>query len=309
LLYHAHFNVPDHPLNDSVTLLRIISIVFPVLVIVLVGWAYGKRHGVEMGGANQLNMDIFVPALVFSALADKSFTLAGHWSLALGTFLMAVGSGVIGRLIAPRLGVTPNALVITMMFNNCGNLGLPLALLAFGPAGLPGAVVMFLVINLLQFSFGIWLLDHHARWWNFWRSPVILAAVAGLAVSISGFTLWPPLQLAIKMLGDVSIPLALFALGVRIAQSHVNHDLRVGIIGALARPAAGILLSWLLAVLLGLQGQEKAMLIIFGALPPAVINYIFAERYQQAPHEVAAIVLVGNVAAILIVPLVLAAVL
>ena len=303
------FDAPDSPLNEPVTLLRILAIVFPVLAIALVGWAYGKRRGVEMGGANQLNMDIFIPALVFSALADKSFTLAGHWNLALGAFLMAVGSGIIGRLLAPRVGIAPNALVITMMFNNCGNLGLPLALLAFGPEGLPGAVVMFLVLNLLQFSFGIWLLDHQARWWNFWRSPVILAAAAGLAVSISGFALWPPLQLAIKMLGDVSIPLALFALGVRIAHSHVNHDLRVGIIGALARPAAGILLSWLLATLLGLQGQEKAMLIIFGALPPAVINYVFAERYQQAPHQVAAIVLVGNIAAIVVVPLVLAAVL
>lgn len=296
-------------MNEPVTLLRIFSIVFPVLAIALVGWAYGKRRGVEMGGANQLNMDIFIPALVFSAMADKSFTLAGHWNLALGAFLMAAGSGIIGRLLAPRLGIAPKVLVITMMFNNCGNLGLPLALLAFGPEGLPGAVVMFLVINLMQFSFGIWLLDHHARWWNFWRSPVILAAAAGLAVSFSGIALWPPLQLAIKMLGDVSIPLALFALGVRIAHSHVNHDLRVGVIGALARPAAGISLSWLLATLLGLQGQEKAMLIIFGALPPAVINYVFAERYQQAPHQVAAIVLVGNVAAILVVPLVLAAVL
>jgi predicted permease len=303
------FDAPDSPLNEPVTLLRILAIVFPVLAIALVGWAYGKRRGVEMGGANQLNMDIFIPALVFSALADKSFTLAGHWNLALGAFLMAVGSGIIGRLLAPRVGIAPNALVITMMFNNCGNLGLPLALLAFGPEGLPGAVVMFLVMNLLQFSFGIWLLDHHARWWDFWRSPVILAAAAGLAVSFSSFSLWPPLQLAIKMLGDVSIPLALFALGVRIAHSHVNHDLRVGVIGALARPAAGISLSWLLATLLGLQGQEKAMLIIFGALPPAVINYVFAERYQQAPHQVAAIVLVGNIAAILVVPLVLAAVL
>ena len=64
-------------------------------------------------------------AEVFSALADKSFTLAGHWNLALGAFLMATGSGVIGYFLAPRLGIAPKVLVITMMFNNCGNLGLP----------------------------------------------------------------------------------------------------------------------------------------------------------------------------------------
>jgi len=300
--------VPDSPLNDPVTLLRIISIVFPVLAIALVGWAYGKRHGVEMSGANQLNMDIFVPALVFSALADKSFTLAGHWSLALGTFLMAAGSGIVGRLLAPRMGVTPNALVITMMFNNCGNLGLPLAYLAFGDEGLAAAVVMFMVSNLMHFSFGNWYLDHHAKWWNAWRYPVILAALAGLAVSFSGVEIWEPLRVAIKMLGDVSIPLALFALGVRIAQSRVTA-LRIGFIGALVRPAAGILLTWLLAMVLGLQGEQKAMCIIFGALPPAVINYVFAERYHQGPDEVSAIVLIGNIAAVLVIPLVLAVVL
>jgi hypothetical protein len=295
-------------LNEPVTFLRILSIVFPVLAIVLVGWAYGRRQEVEMAGANQINMDIFIPALVFSALADRSFVLAGHQGLALGAFLMIVGSGMVGWMIAKSSGISPKIIVPSMMFNNCGNLGLPLAALAFGREGLTAAVVMFLVSNLMHFSFGNWFLDHHAKWWNVWRAPVIIAAFAGLGVSFMGLALWQPLQLAIKMLGDVSIPMALFALGIRIAQSQVN-DIRVGFIGGLARPAAGILLSWLLAMLLGLEGQQKAMLIIFGALPPAMINYLFAERYQQGPNEVAAIVLIGNIAAILVMPLVLAAVL
>jgi predicted permease len=61
--------------------------------------------------------------------------------------------------------------------------------------------------------------------------------------------------------------------------------------------------------LLGLEGQDQAMLILFGALPPAVINYVFAERHEQSPDKVAAIVLTGNIAAIVIIPVVLAIVL
>ncbi len=261
-----------------------------------------------MTGANQVNMDIFIPALVFSALADRSFALAGHQGLALGAFLMIIGSGLAGWAIARLSDTSPKILVPSMMFNNCGNLGLPLAALAFGREGLTAAVVMFLVSNLMHFSFGNWFLDHQAKWWNVWRTPVIIAALAGLVVSFLGLVLWQPLQLAIKMLGDVSIPMALFALGIRIAQSQVQ-DIRLGFIGGLARPAVGILISWLLAMLLGLESLQKAMLIIFGALPPAMINYIFAERYQQGPNQVAAIVLVGNVAAIAVMPLVLAVVL
>lgn len=302
------FDPRDADLNETVSLMRITSILFPVFAIVLAGWAYGRRGRVEMADSNRINMDIFVPALVFSALADRSFDLVGHQALAMGALLMILGSGLAGWGIARLAGIPHTVLLPPMMFNNCGNLGLPVAALAFGQEGLAAGVVMFLVSNLLHFSFGVWLLDHRTRWWNVWRSPVILAALAGLVVSFSKLALWQPLQLAIKMLGDVSIPLALFALGVRIADTCVTH-LRTGFIGAIGRPVSGILFAWLAAQLLGLEGQQKALLIIFGALPPAMINYVFAERYRQGPNEVATIVLVGNIAAILILPAVLAIVL
>lgn len=295
-------------MNEPVTLLRILSIVFPILAIVLVGWAYARRRAVDMATPNQANLDIFVPALVFSALADRSFDLVGHQAFAIGFFLMIIGSGLIAWIVAKASGVSPKVLVPTAMFNNNGNLGLPLAVLAFGQEGLAAAIVMFMVGNLMHFSFGNWYLDHHAKWWNAWRYPVVLAALAGLAVSFSKVELWEPLRVGIKMLGDVSIPLALFALGVRIAQSRLTA-LRIGFLGTFVRFASGILLTWLLAMMLGLQGEQKALLIIFGALPPAMINYVFAERYQQGPDEVAAIVLIGNIAAVLVIPLVLALVL
>ena len=294
--------------NEPITLLRIISIVFPVFAIVLVGWFYGRGRTVEMATANQTNMEVFIPALVFSALADRSFVLAGHQAFALGAFLMILGCGVIGWLVARFSGIPHKVLVPTSMFSNSANLGLPLALLAFGQKGLAAAVVMFIVTNLVHFSFGNWFLDHHAKWWNAWRYPVILAALAGLAVSFYGIVIWEPLRVGIKMLGDVSVPLALFSLGIRIAQSHPKA-LRIGLIGAIVRPTSGIALTWSLATLLGLQGEAKAILILYGALPPAMINYVFAERYNQHPDEVAAVVLIGNLAAVLVIPVVLAVVL
>ena len=65
-------------------------------------------------------------------------------------------------------------------------------------------------------------------------------------------------------------------------------------------------LAWACAPLLGLQGTQAGMLLIFGALPPAVLNYIFAELYRQEPEKVASIIMVGNVASLIFVPLALA---
>ena len=61
--------------------------------------------------------------------------------------------------------------------------------------------------------------------------------------------------------------------------------------------------------LLGLDAMQTGMLLIFGALPPAVLNFLFDERYKQEPERVASIVLIGNLAALLFLPLALALVL
>ena len=131
------------------------------------------------------------------------------------------------------------------------------------------------------------------------------ATLGGLAVSLAGIELWQPAMLAIKMLGDISIPLMLFALGVRISESRIGA-IRLGLIGAVARPLLGMALSFALVWLIPLPERERALLIVFGALPPAVLNYMFAERYNQEPEKVASMVLLGNVAAVLFLPLALA---
>lgn len=286
-------------------LLRIVSILFPLFAITAVGFLVGRRLKPDLSQANKLNMDVFVPALVFGALANKSFHIMQFLPLLGATFAAVVGSGLLGWAVARMIGVAPRTFAPPMMFNNCGNLGLPLAVLAFGDAALAPAVVMFMVSNLVHFTFGAWLLDHHARLTSVWRVPSVLATLAGLAVGIAGIEVWGPAMLAIKMLGDISIPLMLFALGVRISESRISA-IQLGVVGAVARPVIGMALSAVLIWLVPLPERERALLLVFGALPPAVLNYMFAERYHQEPEKVASMVLIGNVLAVVFLPLALA---
>lgn len=287
---------------------RIVSILFPLFAIAALGYVVGRWMKPDLTHANKLNMDVFVPALVFSALASKSFAVAQFVPLGVATLIVVVGSGLAAWAAAKRLGLDPKTLVPPMMFNNCGNLGLPLAVLAFGNEALAPAVVMFMVSNLLHFSFGAWLLDRHIRIVNLWRVPSVLATFAGIGVSVAGFEVWPPLMVAIKMLGDIAIPLMLLGLGVRLTDSRIS-EVRLGLIGATARPLLGMLLAVLVMQVIELSQQEQALLVVFGALPPAVLNFIFAERYNQEPEKVASMVVIGNVASLAFLSVALAIVL
>ena len=293
--------------NASLSL-RLVAILFPIFGIVAAGFFYARRHKPEMAVANRLNMDVFVPAVVFSAMASKSFDVAAYAPLALGALLVLTLCGLLAWPVARLCGVQAKTLVPPMLFNNSGNIGLPLAVLAWGEAALPAAVIMFMVENTLHFTFGARLLDPKARLLTLWRVPVVFAAFAGLAVALLKISLWSPLLTAIKMLGDISVPLLLFSLGVRMTDVNFREwKLAVG--AALLRPVAGMLIAAGVIQLLGLTGRDAAMLFVFGALPPAVLNFLFAERYQQEPQRVASIVLIGNLMALLFLPLALARVL
>ena len=289
-------------------LLRIVEILFPLFAIVCLGYAVARRRVPDLSDINRVNMDVFTPALIFSALAAKDVSIASYGPLAVAVLALVVGSGVVGWGVARLAGLDPKTLMPPMMFNNSGNLGLPLALLAFGERALAPAAVMLMITNVLHFSFGAWLLDRRVRLTTLWRSPLLLAAAAGLGLGLAHIEVWPPLLTTTRMVGEMSIVLMLFGLGVRIADSRVSA-LGFGLLGAVLRPLSGLALAWLVLRWVDLPEPQRAMLIIFGALPPAVLNYLFAERYQQEPDKVASMVLIGNIAALVFLPLALALVL
>lgn len=289
-------------------LIRIVEILFPLFSITALGFFVGRRMKPDLSHANKLNMDVFVPALVFAALANRAFDVAAFLPLIVAGTLVVVGSGLAAWALARAAGIDPKTLVPPVMFNNCGNLGLPLAVLAFGERALAPMVVLFMVSNLIHFSFGAWLLDHRVRLLTVWKVPSVLATLAGLAVSLTQFEVWPPLLTAIRMLGEISIPLMLFGLGVRLADSRIAA-VGIGVLGAFVRPLIGMALAWAVMLVIELPPREQALVLVFGALPPAVLNFMFAERYGQEPGKVASMVLIGNLAAVIFLPLALALVL
>jgi len=286
-------------------LLRIAGIVFPIFIIVLVGFFYGRRHRPEMTAANRLNMTIFLPALIFSVLAGKTFNLSDNLGIATGCVLVVIGSGFLAWPLARLFGYEAKTLVPPVMFNNVGNMGLPLLLLTFGDQALGAAVVLMLVVTMMQFSLAPWLLGGNLQLSVLWREPLIVAAILGVIVSLCELPVWTPIMTASKLLGDISLGLMIFSLGVRLSTANLSAW-GIGLAGAIATPVTGMLIAFGFGSLTGLNRLDQDILFVFGALPPAVSCFIFAEQYNQEPEKVASIVMIGNASALLFIPLALA---
>jgi predicted permease len=243
--------------------------------------------------------------LIFVALSSKDFDLAANGWLVVASAGIVLLSGLAAIPYARLLHGDPKTFVPPMMFNNCGNMGVPLAILTAGQQGLGMITMMFTTSNLLQFTVGTWIVRHKVSWHDVLVNPMVIATVLG---AIAGFlhpTFPQWVDVMLKMVGDIAFPLMLFSLGVRMCDITFEHW-HVGLVGAIVCPLTGLLAGALMLWILPLTPAQQGMLWVFASLPPAVLNFLIADRYQQEPAKVAAIVLIGNLGSIVFVPLGLA---
>lgn len=288
---------------------RILGIILPVFIIIALGYFYARWRGEQVRSditiVNRVSMEVLCPLLVFTALAAKDFDLIHNSTLILAGVLIALGSGLIAWPIARLLGYDVRSFVPPMIYNNCGNMGLPLAVLAFGPSGLSAAVALFMACNLIYFSVGIKIIESgrgtQGSPWKFLANPMMISMMVSMLFAIFRIPVPQELMQALRMLGDSSIPLMLFALGVRMLDVSLK-SWQIGLVGAVVCPVAGLFVAWLLDGVLGLTPDQRGQMYLFASLPPAVFCFMIAEQYKQEPDKVASIVLLGNLAALGFVP-------
>jgi cytoplasmic iron level regulating protein YaaA (DUF328/UPF0246 family) len=158
------------------------KIIAPVFIVILIGWLMAgssREDRPHLADVNKLNMDLFCPALIFMALSAKDFDVVAAAPLALGSLVVVIGAGLLAWAVARAALVDARTFVPSMMFNNCGNMGLPLAYLTFGEQGLAMMVVLFVTSNFLMFTFGMRFVRGDMNWTEAILNPMVLATIAG----------------------------------------------------------------------------------------------------------------------------------
>ena len=284
--------------------IQIGHIMFPLIVIVCIGIYVGIRQQPQLDSIDTINLHVFIPALVFSSLFQQQFQIKEFAILGLSGLSLVLLTAILAIPMARLFKIEYRTIAPPLMFHNAGNIGLPLMSLALGPKGLAAGLILFLIGNLTHFGLGSYMLDRDAKWLRSLSSPAILAAVFALILQAQNIQIADFIILPIHMLGSIAVPLMLFSLGVQLAKANFDYW-RLGILVGLITPVIGVTLALVIATIAPLDKTQMGTLILFGALPPAVMNFLFAKRYEQEPTKVSAIVLVGNVLGIITLPLAL----
>ena len=281
---------------------EIASITLPVFTLVLVGFLYSRRVKPDLGGANKLVVDVALPVLIFISLSAKTFDPISTLSFTGASIVLIFLTGLIAWPLAKFSGTSKQAFLPCAMFTNVGPIGIPLVALAYGPEGMAPAVVLLVISNILHFTLGAGVMSGKIDWRMVYANPLVWATVLGVASAQLRLALPAWVQTSCTMIGSVLVPMMLMSLGARLASSEVA-DARVGVQSGvlifIVRLAAVFLALWLIP----LQGLERGALILFACLPPAVFNFMLADKFQVEPNEVASTVIVGHLLSMAFLPL------
>ena len=286
--------------------LTVLEIVAPVFLLAAVGFGWVKL-GFEyrLQFVTRLAMTLAVPCLIFTALVNTTLDPAALTTLTLASLVAyAAVSGIVLVLVrVARLNQSTYAAPLT--FGNTGNLGLPLALFAFGEIGLEYAVVVFAVMALLSFTYGIWLVAGAGSFTKALKEPLMWATVLGAVFLWQDWKLPTFLDNTLGLIGQMAIPLMLITLGVAVARLSPGGIGRAMVL-SLVKLAICIGCAWVAADWFALDKAAFGILVLQVATPVAVTSYMLAEKYGADAQSVAGLVVVSTLMSIGALPLLLA---
>jgi predicted permease len=283
----------------------ILDAVVPVLIVALIGYGLARMgRPFDPKTITFLVGTIGTPVLVFTNLAKSQIGAEALAAMMGATMLAALSFLIVGAAVLKASGLSLRAFLPSLAFPNNGNLGLPLALYAFGQEGLNFAIAFFAIISVGNHTVGQTIAAGHGRWRAVLSSPIIYAALAGLLWAIVRWPLPVWADNTLTLLSGLTIPLLLIMLGTSLAKIPVTTFPRAALL-SVVRLAMGTLVGFALAHLFGMEGAARGAFVLQCAMPVAVYNYVYSQMYNTAPEEVASLVVISTVMSVVTVPLLL----
>ena len=285
-------------------MLQILLIISPIFLLIAAGYAavrlgmVTKAHLPGMGG---FLLYFAMPALIVRALVSRPLAEVvntGYLAAYGAGSLFAFSLGLCVSYFVQRRGLQASAIgALGMAASNSGFIGYPIADLVLGPpAGLALALCM-MVENILIIPTALALAEAgsqaglplrdvlRATALRLVRNPIMLAILAGVAISALGAKLPPPLFKAVDMLATASAPIALFVIGgtlVGLQVRGLGYQVVPIVVGKLFVHPAAVLAA---LTLLGsrnpafLSPDLRSAAVIMASVPMLSIYPIFGQRY------------------------------
>jgi malate permease and related proteins len=286
--------------------LTVIEIVAPVFLLAGIGFVWVKL-GFEYKNqfVTRLAMNLAMPCLIFVSLMQTTIKPSALATLSIATIAVYAAVAIASTLVVRITGLERRTYLAPFLIGNTGNLGLPLALFAFGDMGLEYAVIIFAISSIWAFSYGIYLVSGHSSPLKVLTEPLVVSSLLGALFLWQGWETPRFVTNTLSLIGQMAIPIMLITLGVAVARLN-PRGIGKAVWVSVTKLALCFSISWLIASAFNLDSVAFGVLVLQISTPVAVSAYLIADKYGADSEAVAALVMVSTLMSVAALPAILA---
>jgi len=289
-------------MSFSVLIATFANNILPIVLISGAGYILAKLLHIDPSSLGRVVFYVFSPVFIFDLMIKNKLAL-GEAAVVVGfTVTIILTMGLLAYIFGSLLKVERPALIsilITTMFANTGNYGLPLVSFAFGEKALPYAGIYFVTTTFLFFTLGVLLaslghMNFKDAALGLFKVPTMYAAIIAVLINFLGIEIPTPIDRAVQLASDATIPLMLVLLGVQMSRVEFSKNLRALQLSVALRLLVAPLAALLIAALFGMQGFARQGSMTQASMPSMVSATVLATEYQLDAKLVTAVVFVST---------------
>ncbi len=274
--------------------------ILPIFLTAGAGYLLARYSQLNPRSLSQSIFYIFSPCLLYKLLANSQLSNGDITSMMLFTCLVTGSLGLITWLTVKMTSLsrrTQTAVLLTSMFMNSGNFGLPVILFAFGEAGLSYASLFFVTNMIITYTFGVFIASMGTAplkesLVNLFKNPAIYAVALAFIALKTGWSLPLPVDRTVNLLSDAAIPGMSVLMGMQLQKVDWRSKITPLALTSFFRLLAAPGIAMLAASLFNLSGPAYQSGVLESAMPSAVFCTVLATEYDTEPQFVTAAVIV-----------------
>jgi predicted permease len=276
--------------------------ILPILLLGGAGFALGKLLHIDSRSLGRVVFYVFSPVLIFNLLIENRLQLSEAIGVIGLTLSVVLTMGLLTYLLGTFLKIERPALVsilITTMFANTGNYGLPLVSFAFGEKALSYAGIFFVTTTFLFYTLGVLIaslghMNFKEAILGLFKIPTLYAVLLAFVINSLQIPIPSPVGRAIELAAGGTIPLMLILLGVELTRVELSGSLRAMQLSVALRLLVAPILALILTGVFGIQGFARQASITEASMPSMVSATVLATEYQLDSKLVTAIVFIST---------------
>ena len=276
--------------------------ILPILLLGGAGFVLGKLLHIEARSIGRVVFYIFSPVLIFNLLIQNHLKM----SEAIGVILLTVCTVTIMGLLTYGLGTLFKlerpvliAILLTTMFANTGNYGLPLVSFAFGEKALSYAGIFFVTTTFLFYTVGVLIaslghMNFREALWGLFKIPTMYAVLLAVIINAFHIPIPGPVARSVELAAGGTIPLMLILLGVELTRVQFSGSMRAMQLSVVLRLLVAPLIALTLAALFGIQGFARQASVTEASMPSMVSTTVLATEYQLDSRLITAVIFIST---------------